>query len=989
MDNNATEEESLFDYVIVGKRLSNQDPKDIKLNHIYKNLSNIDDPTDKKLKKRYYTSDFDPSFISFLMGLVEGDTAKLSDIIFPLEKQSKTKAEDMFISESPASNNIMERSNEILLKIAEYYKDPTAKEEKTKNKLSEEDTMASLKLFRVIFAMSRDKFSMSLHEKNREEILNELVNDFKEQFLLRIENFTSDAAVQDKIAQFTFGIMSWDLKLILKGSFSEKTIHQFTLWFSLIGIKHFKNLFPKYEVHQEFISYCSKNFLRYVCTELEIEEYENLFKSNKTKSPPDDIFESVEKRFVDKKAELEIQIEEICEIIQKNKNDEYSWPQIIFHSFENLEEFNPKIKHHTDGKKSAPQLKASHLVQGFLSGQILITLADTILNRLDTVNNIIIKKVNMKLSKGGGDIEGSSLGDNLKNLKNFSVEKSTIFLREFIKCISIVSLFHDKDLLETSKKKALKVQKPKKSKETKKPKLQAAEMETMDTVDNEKLFDSFIEVFSNFLKCFENDMLYEMEPLFNVLMITVVFYLVLINDELRKLSIYNQCLVMLVKEFSVKIPSKISKLNDEEKSISAAIGGIILGLKPESLKDGAIVQKLDKNQLFNEFFKKFVSVGLPGLSDTKFNLESIKNLLQLISMVRTDYVSNIKSPARLEEILKNFLSVLELLFPGFNPELALSLVGLAFGNFDKIKIILTNYFISNSQIQAEKLAAEKLATEKLSFVKLAADKLAADKLAAKMLTGKKPAIDNDDDEIPEEPGQNEKNLPNITEIKMGVIEKESEIDTKNKINEALNEQKKKYLDKVNSIFTYMQEIQGMLDFSSLKVKLPSNSPEQAASISAADPEQWQAILKKIQNGEVRPDDLFHILNKVGGGTGKISPKQFKILADRLGIKLTDHRINEIFAKVKGGAGGGKLELNAKEFQKSIVYLMEKCLETALEILGLTMEQLGILLIQLILILILLLIFIFVGIKAFALGGTFGSVINSSFPASKFSLLLKN
>ena len=227
--------------------------------------------------------------------------------------------------------------------------------------------------------------------------------------------------------------------------------------------------------------------------------------------------------------------------------------------------------------------------------------------------------------------------------------------------------------------------------------------------------------------------------------------------------------------------------------------------------------------------------------------------------------------------------------------------------------------------------------------------------------------------------------------KVSVIVNETEIDTKNKIKEISNnliEKEKKYLDKVNSIFIYMQEIQAMLDFSSLKVKLPSNSPELAASVSAADPDQWQAILRKIKSGEVRPDDLFHILNKLGGNSGKITFKQFKILADRLGIKLTDHRINEIFAKVKGAsAAGGKLELNAKEFRKSIVYLMEKCIEIALEILGLTMEQLGILLIQLILMLILLLIFIFVGIKAFALGGTFGSVVNSSFPASKYSILL--
>jgi len=62
------------------------------------------------------------------------------------------------------------------------------------------------------------------------------------------------------------------------------------------------------------------------------------------------------------------------------------------------------------------------------------------------------------------------------------------------------------------------------------------------------------------------------------------------------------------------------------------------------------------------------------------------------------------------------------------------------------------------------------------------------------------------------------------------------------------------------------------------------------------------------------------------------------------------------------------------------YLLAKSLQTTMEMMGITEEKLAVLLIFLIVLLVLMFVFIFVGITAFALGGTFGAVVNSLFPA---------
>ncbi len=63
----------------------------------------------------------------------------------------------------------------------------------------------------------------------------------------------------------------------------------------------------------------------------------------------------------------------------------------------------------------------------------------------------------------------------------------------------------------------------------------------------------------------------------------------------------------------------------------------------------------------------------------------------------------------------------------------------------------------------------------------------------------------------------------------------------------------------------------------------------------------------------------------------------------------------------------------------MTYIEEKSSLSALEILGISTTQLVVLFTVLVLILLLIFVFIFLGIQAFSIGGTFGSIINSLLP----------
>ena len=73
------------------------------------------------------------------------------------------------------------------------------------------------------------------------------------------------------------------------------------------------------------------------------------------------------------------------------------------------------------------------------------------------------------------------------------------------------------------------------------------------------------------------------------------------------------------------------------------------------------------------------------------------------------------------------------------------------------------------------------------------------------------------------------------------------------------------------------------------------------------------------------------------------------------------------------------DLNEEEFAKALQYLDNKNTNMTLESLGISKSMLIFPLISLIIILLLLFAFIFLGIQGFAIGSSFGSVINSLLP----------
>lgn len=57
-------------------------------------------------------------------------------------------------------------------------------------------------------------------------------------------------------------------------------------------------------------------------------------------------------------------------------------------------------------------------------------------------------------------------------------------------------------------------------------------------------------------------------------------------------------------------------------------------------------------------------------------------------------------------------------------------------------------------------------------------------------------------------------------------------------------------------------------------------------------------MKKIEEGKASPADMFKAIDE--DGSGSISKTEFNTLARRLGMNLSAHRVNEIFASLKKG-----------------------------------------------------------------------------------------
>ncbi|EWS74829.1 phage head-tail adaptor family protein, putative (macronuclear) [Tetrahymena thermophila SB210] len=148
-------------------------------------------------------------------------------------------------------------------------------------------------------------------------------------------------------------------------------------------------------------------------------------------------------------------------------------------------------------------------------------------------------------------------------------------------------------------------------------------------------------------------------------------------------------------------------------------------------------------------------------------------------------------------------------------------------------------------------------------------------------------------------------------------------------------------------------------------------------------DQTKDILKRLNEGKINVQDIFRALVSQEGQNGMINIDTFCTFINRIGIYLSQHRANEIFAIIKktGTLSSQKQQflLSEEEFERAFEYVNTKKISMSLEKLGISAALLALSLGTLILILVLLFVFIFLGIQAFTLGGTFGAIINSIIP----------
>jgi len=143
------------------------------------------------------------------------------------------------------------------------------------------------------------------------------------------------------------------------------------------------------------------------------------------------------------------------------------------------------------------------------------------------------------------------------------------------------------------------------------------------------------------------------------------------------------------------------------------------------------------------------------------------------------------------------------------------------------------------------------------------------------------------------------------------------------------------------------------------------------------------ISQNVAQGKGTTNDLFDMIDV--DRNGGISREEFKICTVRLGLKLSDHRILEIFSKCKkkkAAADRGVLsadplqELTQEEFKAALEYLQHKIAGSSMTLLGRSWGRLMVYLAFLTFVLVLIFVFLFLGMSAFTPGGTFQAVVNS-------------
>jgi hypothetical protein len=891
------------------------------------------------------------------------------------------------------------------------------KVETDKNKLAaiEEDTNKSLRLFKVFSALVDQNYQYSLDLGIRKPIIKQIVSDFNTYYLQQIPAIgsVSDDKKRKKIAKLLFGLFNWDVDLLLAGLAREETAELYYLFASLHGIANMRGLHSDYENLGKYSHFCVKNIMAFSAKSLKFEEvvdskagdpnsptkkdkdkdkdkdkgtisttkaadHPKKDKSisgaskSETKADPkkryDDHVKNIEEKFRNKQAKLK-KWRKLLFLYLQDPVVQFTWtPQI-------REMFDPKTQDIYKLPK-AEKGKPEHITQGFMTGQIISVLWDAINKKLAdskssareyNITSITGKKhsnqqAGQSQSQSGG-VPGVS--SNIQSPTDTSGSAKALQTFNFFKTFLDFACNTSEKVysLGLSTQTNRKIKKTNMNRSEHIPEKLDADLKACKdsrdanvkrrfplTPPDGKTYANSIPDLDPFFKLFQDSKskdLVEIKPVIPVLQALMKFYSTLsANEHFKSPDILWQAL-MKIMEFADNFLKNCSK---EEAKFIKTILSLLIGTdfnsEPRKVGKEQIPRyaRVTATDAGSYFFDNVIMVAFRQLSPKKFNMDKVKVMLNIVGLIQKDFLNNTKNPGRLEEIIETVLNSISSLIPGFNQEVATAISDLAFGKLDGLKSLIMHH-----------LTAE------------------GDTLAA---AGGSPVKVGSSQSIEEGPSGK---LPNKSIQVKGQSDVGTEAEEAQKAADSLKNNP--FAEKASKVYGYLGNLQGMLDFSSLKAKLPTGGASGGLS-NQVDPETWNGILKKIQSGDVKPADIFQILNRYGGGKGSINPTSFKLLAGRLGIQLSDHRINEIFAKVKGGKvpNPSQMTLNVKEFEKAMIYLMEKSLHLAMDSLGISSEQLGVLLMFLVIMLILVFIFIFVGIGAFALGGTFGSVVNSMFPA---------
>jgi len=165
-----------------------------------------------------------------------------------------------------------------------------------------------------------------------------------------------------------------------------------------------------------------------------------------------------------------------------------------------------------------------------------------------------------------------------------------------------------------------------------------------------------------------------------------------------------------------------------------------------------------------------------------------------------------------------------------------------------------------------------------------------------------------------------------------------------------------------------------------QVKAKSALQTMAQLTSKTQAMQINQIKKRVEEGVASIQDLYHMMDFDSSEKG-FNREEFARLANKLNVQLTEHKIDEIFTRVKGRGinklGGGVLQ--ESEFLQAMGDLHGFQIDNAIEYLGFTIPALISKATLYIILFILFVIFIWLGLESFAVGAAVGFATKTIVP----------